>query len=67
MALWGTEQRLSELFGDGVPELKVTRRMLVFRYRSAEHFLEIFRTYYGPVLKTLPRSTPPARLAWPAI
>jgi hypothetical protein len=23
----------------------------VFRYRSAEHWLEIFRTYYGPVLK----------------
>jgi hypothetical protein len=23
----------------------------VFRYRSAEHFIEVFRTYYGPTLK----------------
>src|SRR6478672_7405567 len=50
-ALWGTEQRLSELFGDGISELAVKRRFFVFRYRSAEHWLEIFRTYYGPVLK----------------
>jgi SAM-dependent methyltransferase len=50
-ALWGTEQRLSELFGNGISDLTVNRRMFVFRYRSAEHFLDVFRTYYGPVLK----------------
>jgi ubiquinone/menaquinone biosynthesis C-methylase UbiE len=50
-ALWGTEQRLRELFGDGISELKITRRYFVFRYRSAQHWLEVFRTYYGPVLK----------------
>jgi SAM-dependent methyltransferase len=50
-SLWGTEARLQELFGDGISELKTTRRNFVFRYRSAEHFLEIFRTYYGPTLK----------------
>jgi ubiquinone/menaquinone biosynthesis C-methylase UbiE len=50
-ALWGTEQRLSELFGDGISELRINRRFFVFRYRSAEHWLEVFRTYYGPVLK----------------
>jgi len=50
-ALWGTEGRLRELFGDGISELTVKRRMFVFRYRSAEHWLEVFRTYYGPVLK----------------
>jgi ubiquinone/menaquinone biosynthesis C-methylase UbiE len=50
-ALWGTEQRLRELFGDGIAELTTKRRMFVFRYRSAEHWLEVFRTYYGPVLK----------------
>jgi ubiquinone/menaquinone biosynthesis C-methylase UbiE len=50
-SLWGTEQRLNELFGTGISELTVNRRMFVFRYRSAEHFLEVFRTYYGPVLK----------------
>jgi ubiquinone/menaquinone biosynthesis C-methylase UbiE len=50
-AQWGTEQRLSELFGDGISELRINRRFFVFRYRSAEHWLEVFRTYYGPVLK----------------
>jgi ubiquinone/menaquinone biosynthesis C-methylase UbiE len=50
-ALWGTEQRLGELFGDGIAKLEANRRMFVFRYRSAEHFLEVFRTYYGPMLK----------------
>ncbi|HMQ30058.1 MAG TPA: class I SAM-dependent methyltransferase [Chloroflexaceae bacterium] len=50
-ALWGTEQRLRQLFGDGIADMAATRRMFVFRYRSAEHFLEVFRTYYGPVLK----------------
>src|SRR5439155_15892993 len=50
-ALWGTEQRLRELFGDGISELRIRRRTFVFRYRSAEHWLEVFRTYYGPVLK----------------
>jgi SAM-dependent methyltransferase len=50
-ALWGTEGRLRELFGDGISELKVNRRLFVFRYRSAEHWLQVFRTYYGPMLK----------------
>jgi SAM-dependent methyltransferase len=50
-ALWGTEQRLRELLGDGISELRINRRIFVFRYRSAEHWLEVFRTYYGPVLK----------------
>src|SRR5215210_6691715 len=45
-ALWGTEQRLHELFGDGISELRVKRRVFVFRYRSAQHWLEVFRTYY---------------------
>ena len=50
-ALWGTEQRLRELFGDGIAALKINRRIFVFRYRSAEHMLDVFRTYYGPMLK----------------
>jgi SAM-dependent methyltransferase len=50
-ALWGTEERLRELFGDGISELRINRRLFMFRYRSAEHWLEVFRTYYGPILK----------------
>ncbi len=50
-SLWGTEQRLRELLGNGISELIVHKRIFVFRYRSAEHLLDVFRTYYGPMLK----------------
>ena len=49
-ALWGTETHLRDLFGDGIADLSVERRHYVFRYRSVDHFLDVFRTYYGPVL-----------------
>lgn len=48
-ALWGTEERLRELFGDGIASLAVNRRSFVFRARSAEEWIAIFRTWYGPV------------------
>ncbi len=50
-SLWGTEERLRELFGDGITNLTATQRTFAFRYHSAQHWLEIFRTYYGPVEK----------------
>ena len=49
--LWGTRERLEELFGEDVSSLTTTRRAYVFRYLSAEHLIETFRTYYGPVHK----------------
>lgn len=49
--LWGTEARLRALFGDGIASLTLTRRLYTFRYPSGEHWLEFFRTYYGPTLK----------------
>jgi SAM-dependent methyltransferase len=49
--LWGTEPYLTELFGDGVADLRTEVRTFTFRYRSADHFLDVFRTTYGPMLK----------------
>jgi ubiquinone/menaquinone biosynthesis C-methylase UbiE len=49
--LWGTEERLQELFGEGVVSLEVTQRSYMLRYPSARHFVEYFRSYYGPMLK----------------
>lgn len=49
-ALWGTRARLDEMFA-GASAIRAESRVFNFRYRSAEHFLEIFKTYYGPVLK----------------
>ncbi|HTT38651.1 MAG TPA: methyltransferase domain-containing protein [Burkholderiales bacterium] len=50
-ALWGTEERLRELFGNRIDSMAVERRDFVFRYRSAAHWLEVFRTFYGPMHK----------------
>lgn len=50
-AMWGTRTRLTEMFDAGASTIKIESRMFNFRYRSPEHFLEVFRTYYGPVLK----------------
>ena len=50
-ALWGTRARLDEMFGSGAGSIKAEPRMFNFRYRSPEHFLDIFKTFYGPVLK----------------
>ena len=50
-SLWGTEERLRELFGDGVASVRAERRSFVFRYRSFDHWLEVFRGTYGPLTK----------------
>lgn len=47
---WGNEERLRELFPN-VKKLSVTRRNFVFRYESAKHMIDVFRTYYGPTFK----------------
>ncbi len=50
-ALWGSRKRIDELFGAQAAAIDVTQRQFNFRYRSPEHWLDIFRTFYGPVLK----------------
>jgi ubiquinone/menaquinone biosynthesis C-methylase UbiE len=50
-ALWGTPARLTEMFGTSAATIKTEPRNFMFRYRSPEHFLDIFKTYYGPMLK----------------
>jgi ubiquinone/menaquinone biosynthesis C-methylase UbiE len=50
-ALWGTQARLEEMFGSQASEIAAEPRMFVFRYRSPEHWLDVFKSYYGPMLK----------------
>ncbi len=47
--LWGTEERVRELFGDRVSDLRCERRVSRQAFRSAEHYIEFFRTYFGPM------------------
>jgi ubiquinone/menaquinone biosynthesis C-methylase UbiE len=49
---WGTADRLSELFGTAMAELRVEKRHYVFRARSPKAYLDYWRRYYGPTLKS---------------
>jgi ubiquinone/menaquinone biosynthesis C-methylase UbiE len=48
---WGTEARLRELLGASVSRLDVQEQVYTFRFRSAEEFVDTFRTWYGPTAK----------------
>ncbi|HEY0317135.1 MAG TPA: class I SAM-dependent methyltransferase [Solirubrobacterales bacterium] len=47
--LWGTEERVRELLGEGVSELRFERRKSRQGFRSVDHYLEFFRSYFGPI------------------
>ncbi len=49
--LWGTEERLRELLGEGISSLQATRRSFIFRYPSVRYYVDFFRTYFGPLQK----------------
>ena len=50
-ALWGTRNRLIEMFGPAAASISAEPRNFNFRYRSPQHFVEFFKTYYGPMQK----------------
>ena len=49
--LWGTAERLRDLFGGDVASLQVTPRRAVIRHRSVERWVEFNRKYLGPTVK----------------
>jgi ubiquinone/menaquinone biosynthesis C-methylase UbiE len=60
---WGSQAYLKELFGSAISNWQVARKTFVFRYRSFDHWLEIFRTYYGPVHMTFKALAPEKQAA----
>jgi ubiquinone/menaquinone biosynthesis C-methylase UbiE len=62
-ALWGTRERVAELFEPSAASIASAQRNFVFRYRSPAHWLEVFKSYYGPVLKTFAALDPAAQAA----
>jgi hypothetical protein len=60
-AEWGTQTRLRELFGDDIASMRVTPRTALFRYRNSAHWIEVFRTHFGPVIRTLEALDEPRR------
>jgi SAM-dependent methyltransferase len=61
--LWGTEARLAELFGPGARDLRSEPRAFSFRYRSAAHWLEVFRSWYGPTHRAFAALAPDGQAA----
>jgi SAM-dependent methyltransferase len=61
-ALWGTDARIAELFGVKASSINIEQRAFAFRYHSAQHWLDVFKGYYGPMLKAFaalePRDQP---------
>jgi SAM-dependent methyltransferase len=58
---WGTEARLSELFGAAVSSMTIERRSALFRFGSARHWIEVFSTWFGPIMRTLAALEPARR------
>jgi hypothetical protein len=56
--LWGTEEHLRGLFGDGISDLRAERRVSRQPFRSADHYIEFFRTYFGPTQTAYERVGP---------
>ena len=52
---------MTELFEPHASSVAPAQRHFAFRYRSAAHFIEIFKNYYGPVLKAFAALPSPAQ------
>jgi SAM-dependent methyltransferase len=61
--LWGAEDRVRELFGDGVADLRFERKASRQPFRSIDHYLEIFRNYFGPIKLAFDRVGPDGEAA----
>lgn len=48
---WGNIDEVTAMFGDSVRSISLTPKTFNFRYSSFDHFIDIFRTYYGPMHK----------------
>lgn len=62
-ALWGTRARIDQMFEAQASSIKSETRHFVFRYQSPEHWLQIFKSYYGPMLKAFATVEPAAQTA----
>jgi SAM-dependent methyltransferase len=62
-ALWGTPARIRELFEPQAAAIELQPRHFVFRYRSPAHWIDVFKTFYGPLLKAYAALPPAAQSA----
>ena len=60
-ALWGTQAHLGALFPGH--QIAGTKQMFTFRYKSASHRPDVFKTYYGPMNRAFAALDLPAQFA----
>ncbi len=48
---WGTEKRLKELFGEFTSSMQIKKRSALFRYRNNQHWIDVFSTWFGPMIR----------------
>jgi ubiquinone/menaquinone biosynthesis C-methylase UbiE len=58
---WGTKHHLNTLFGPQAI-VRVQSKDFVFRYKSPDHWMDVFRNYYGPVAKAFAAISAEARI-----
>lgn len=63
-SLWGTESFIRDHFDSQATQIASRQRQFCFRYLSAEHFIDVFRTYYGPTHKVFNALSPDQQLAF---
>ena len=61
--LWGTEGRLRELFGDGISDLRIERRVSRQGFLTPDDQIKYFRTYFGPTKTAFERVGPEGEAA----
>jgi ubiquinone/menaquinone biosynthesis C-methylase UbiE len=61
--LWGTEEHLRKYFGEGIADLRIERKRSRQTFRSADHWMEFFRTYFGPTKVAFERVGPEGEAA----
>lgn len=62
-ALWGTRAQIEAMFASQASAIDIEARHFIFRYRSAAHWLDVFKSWYGPVLKAFAALEPAAQAA----
>lgn len=58
---WGTADGLEELLGDGARSIVNRPRTARQYYRSVDHAVEVFSTYFGPTIRALDTVVPERR------
>jgi ubiquinone/menaquinone biosynthesis C-methylase UbiE len=58
---WGTEKRLQELFGASTSSMRIAERSALFRFRDSAHWIAVFSTYFGPIMRVLANVREPKR------